>query len=216
MEVVAPFAAALLSFRLAGALRERHQVAWAAALAAYGFAAAALAWGAADGWDGRGFRVYYLSGGLLTAPLLGVGSLLLVNRRWAAPLGVAYSGFAVGLAVAMPVHGHFGPGIPAAQLHVDWLPRIVAILANSAGTLAVVVVAFATFAHRRLGNALIVSGVAVAGVGSGLAGLGVARESVFVLVAVCLVYLGVVGLPRRSSWLAAAARGGKPPAGSSG
>jgi hypothetical protein len=196
VDVIAPFAAAFLSFRLAGGLRARRQLAWAAALAAYGFAAAAMAWGAADGWDGRSFRVYYLAGGLLTAPLLGVGSLLLNGRRLAAPVGLVYCGFAVGLAVAMPVHGRFGAGIPAAQDHVGWLARGVAIAANSAGTLAVVAVALATFRRRPLGNAFIIAGVAVAAAGSGLAGLGAARESAFVLVAVCLLYLGVAGLPR--------------------
>src|SRR5580700_6328278 len=104
MDVLVPFAAAAVAFALARGLSQRRRYAWAAALAAYGFAAAAMAWGAADGWDARSFRVYYLGGGLLTAPLLGVGSLLLVNRRWAAPLGLAYGGFAAGLTLAMSVH----------------------------------------------------------------------------------------------------------------
>ena len=34
------------------------------------------------------FRVYYLAGALLSAPLLGIGSLQLTRRRWAAPLGL--------------------------------------------------------------------------------------------------------------------------------
>ena len=57
--------------------------AWAAALGAYAVAAGALAWGAAAGWNEASFRLYYLGGALLTAPLLGVGSLLLVGRRLA-------------------------------------------------------------------------------------------------------------------------------------
>ena len=42
------------------------------------------------------FRAYSLCGALLTAPRLGVGSLLLSVRRWAAPLAFVYSGLAVG------------------------------------------------------------------------------------------------------------------------
>ena len=42
-----------------------------------------------------------------------------------------------------------------------------------ASLLAVVVVALATLRHRLLGNALILAGVGVAALGSGLAGLGV-------------------------------------------
>jgi hypothetical protein len=196
VSVLAPFAAAVVSFGLARSLRDRGRSAWAAALAAYALAASAMAWGAADGWDGRSFRVYYLAGGLLTAPLLGVGSLLLNGRRWAAPLGFAYAGLAVGVALAMPVHGRFGAGIPAAQDHIGWLPRLVAIVANSLGTVVVVVVALATFRARPLGNSLIVAGVAVAAVGSSLAGLGVAGVGGFVLVAACLLYLGAAGPPR--------------------
>jgi hypothetical protein len=92
VEALLAFGAALLSLRLAGLLaalwRERGSpqlAAWAAALGAYAVASAALAWGAASGWGDAAFRVYYLFGGLLTAPLLGVGSLLLAGRRWAAP-----------------------------------------------------------------------------------------------------------------------------------
>jgi hypothetical protein len=159
---------------------------------AYAVAAAALAWGAAHGWDTPTFRVYYLAGGLLTAPLLGIGSLLLVGRVWAGTVGLLWVGLAVGIAVAMPVHGTFGDGIPAAQDHLDWLPRVVAIVGNTLGTLAVVVVALATIRRRPLGNALILAGVAVAALGSAFAGLGVSAASGFALVAAVLLYLGVV------------------------
>lgn len=195
MDVLVPYAAALVSFALAGALRRRRRYAWAAALASYAFAACAMAWGAADGWDARTFRVYYLAGGMLTAPLLGVGSLLFTGRRWAAPVGFLYSGFALGVAVTMHVHGVFGPGIPAAQAHLDWLPRGVAIAANSLGSLTVILVALVTLRRRPLGNCLIIAGVAVAAAGSGLSGLGVSGAGGFVLVAACLLYLGVAGLP---------------------
>ena len=82
MEALLAFAAALLALRLAGDLLGRWRTrrapqlaAWSASLLAYALASAALAWGAAAGWDDRAFRVYYLCGGLLTAPLLGVGAL---------------------------------------------------------------------------------------------------------------------------------------------
>ena len=193
MQTLLAFAAALVSLRLAGALLARRRVAWGAALLAYAAASACLAWGAAHGWDARVFRVYYLAGGLLVAPLLGVGSLLLAGRRWAATAGLLWSGLAVGVAAAMPVHGGFAHAIPAAQHHVDTTARVVAIAGNGLGTLAVVVVALATFAARPLGNALILAGVAVAAVGSGLAGLGISAVSGFALVAAVLLYVGVEG-----------------------
>ena len=205
MEALLAFAAALIALRLSGRVAQRWRarrapelLAWSAALFAYAVASAALAWGAAHGWDARAFRVYYLFGGLLTAPLLGAGSLLLWRRRAAGPIVLVYAGLAVGIALAVPVHGTFaGDAIPAAQDHLDFVPaRLVAILANSLGTAAVVIVAAATFRKRRLGNALIVAGVALAAVGSALAGLGATGTSVFAVGAVLVLYAGFVAPAR--------------------
>jgi hypothetical protein len=201
------FAAGLVSLRLAGALLRRWRArrapelaAWSASLLAYALASAATAWGAAHGWDSRSFRLYYLCGGLLTAPLLGVGSLLLAGRRWAAPIGLLYSGLAVGIAIAVPLGSVAGTAIPKAQDVLEFVPaRLVAVTANSAGTLAVVVVALATVRRRPLGNVLILAGVAMAGAGTALAGLGAARTSAFTLLAVVLLYGGFVTARTRST-----------------
>ena len=195
------FAAALISLRLSGDLvrrwraRKRPELAaWASGLAAYALAAGALAWGSAAGWSDAAFRVYYLGGALLTAALLGAGSLLLVGRRWAAPLALVYTGLAIGVAVAVPLQTSLsGTEIPEAQDVLDiWPARVLAILGNSLGTLAVVVVALATFRSRPRGNALILAGIAVAGIGSGLAGLGVGALAPAVAVAAILLYAGFV------------------------
>ena len=122
MDALVAFAAALLTFRLAGLLTARYRsskraelLAWSAGLAAYAVAAAAIAWGEAAGWDERAFRVYYAAGALLTAPLLGAGSLLFGGRRRAAPVALVYVGLAIGILLAVPVHGTFAAhGIPAA------------------------------------------------------------------------------------------------------
>jgi hypothetical protein len=201
MEALVAFAAALLAFRLAGLLAGRYRssgrpelLAWAAGLGAYAIAAAAIAWGEAAGWDDRSFRVYYAAGGLLTAPLLGAGSLLLAGRRRAAPVVLVYVGFAAGIALAVPVHGVFAAhGIPEAQDHLAFLPaRLLAIVANIAGTLAVVVVALRSFRQRPLGNGLIIAGIAAAAIGSGLAGLGAAGSAIGIAVGAALLYAGFV------------------------
>ena len=205
MEALLAFAAALVALRLAGrvtgrwrARRAPELLAWGAALFAYALAAAALAWGAAHGWDARAFRLYYLFGGLLTAPLLGAGSLLIWRRRWAGPVAVVYAGLAVGIAIAVPVHGVFsGSDIPAAQDHLKFVPaRLVAVAANTLGTAAVVVVAAATFRRRPLGNSLIVLGVATAAAGTALAGLDVTGTATFALAAVLVLYAGFVAPSR--------------------
>jgi hypothetical protein len=201
MEALVAFAAALLAFRLAGLLAARYRssgrpelLAWSAGLAAYAVAAAAIAWGEAAGWDDRAFRVYYAAGALLTAPLLGAGSLLLAGRRRAAPVALVYVGLAVGVSLAVPVHGAFAAhGIPAAQDHLAFLPaRLLAIVANIVGTLAVVVVALRSFRRRPLGNGLIIAGITAAALGSGLAGLGAAGSALGIAIGAALLYLGFV------------------------
>lgn len=201
MNALLAFAAALIAFRLAGALAQRWRatrrpelLAWSCSLAAYAIAAAAIAWGEAAQWDGRAFRVYYGAGALLTAPLLGAGSLLLVRKRWASAVALAYSGLAVGVALAMHLHGAFAAhGIPPAQDHLDFLPaRLLAILANALGTLAVVAVALASIRRRPLGNALIILGVAAAAAGSGLAGLGAGGAAIGIAAGAVLLYAGFV------------------------
>jgi hypothetical protein len=201
VDALLAFAAALLSLRLSADLARRYRAqrapalaAWCAALGTYAVAAGALAWGAADGWSSAAFRIYYLAGGLLTAPLLGTGSLLLTGRRWPGAAALVYAGLAAGVAIAVPLHGGFsGTGVPDAQDVLSfWPARLLAIVANSVGTLAVVAVALVTFRRRPLGNALILAGVGVAAIGSGLAGLGVGALAPAVAGAVVLLYAGFV------------------------
>lgn len=208
MNTLLAFSAALVALRLAGALAKRWRAtrrpelaAWAWSLAAYAIAAAAIAWGEAAQWDSRAFRVYYAAGALLTAPLLGVGSLLLAGFRRAAAIGLLYAGLAVGVALAMSVHGAFDPhGIPPAQDHLGLFPaRVLAIAANALGTLAVVAVALRSLRRRPLGNTLIVLGVAAAAIGSGLAGLGAGGTAVGIAAGAALLYSGFVLGGRPSS-----------------
>jgi len=208
MAALLSLAAALVSLRLSADLVRRYRrrrapelVAWAAALAAYALAAGALTWSAAAGWSDASFRAYYLGGALLTAALLGTGSLLLLGRRWIAPVAVLYTGLAIGVALAMPLEiSVTGTSVPEAQDVLElWPARLVAIAANSLGTLAVLVVAIATFRTRPLGNALIVAGVAVAAVGSGLAGLGIGALAPAIALAAALLYLGFVTPRKRAA-----------------
>jgi hypothetical protein len=195
------FGAALLALRLAAALVGRWRVRrapelalWAASLGAYGLGAAALAWGAAADWNEASFRLYYVAGGMLTAALLGLGSLALRGRRFAVPLALLYTGLAIGLGVAEPLTQPIGGDtIPEAQEHFDLLPtRVVAIAANVIGTFLAVGVALASIRRRPIGNALIIAGVAAAATGSAVAGLGVAQTSLFIAIGVVLLYLGFV------------------------
>ena len=138
--------------------------------------------------------MYYLGGALLTAPLLGAGSLLLTGRRWVTPVALVYAGLALGVVLAVPLEGDLtGTDVPKAQDVLDlWPARILAIAGNSLGTLAVVVVALTTLRRRPLGNALLLAGVGVAALGSGLAGLGVGALAPILALAALLLYAGFV------------------------
>jgi hypothetical protein len=191
VDALLSFAAALLSLRLAGQLLRARRYAWAGGLLTFAAAAAMMAWGAAHGWDAASFRVYYLSGALLSAPLLGIGSLQIAGRRWAAPLGLLYAGAAIGVAAAMPLHGSFSStDVPHAQDHVDVLPRVLAIAGSSLGAVAVVAVAALTLRRRPLGNALLVSAVAAAAVASALTQTAVAAAAACFAAAAALLYAG--------------------------
>lgn len=199
MEALLAFAATLVSLRLSADLARRYRarrapelLAWAAAIGAFALGSGALAWGAAAGWSGPAFRVYYLFGGLLAAALLGAGSLLRAGVPRVAPVTLAYVGLAVGIAVAMPLTAPVGgESIPEAQAHLAFFPaRLLAIAGNSLGTLAAVTVAVMGLRRRPVGNALILAGLAVAALGSALAGLGEAETAVFSAAAVLLLYGG--------------------------
>src|SRR5712691_3725363 len=201
MQQLLAFAAALVALRLSGRLalrwrarRSPELAAWSAALLAYALACAALAWGAAAGWDQRVFRIYYLFGGLLSAPLLGAGSLLLVRRRWTPALMYVYIGVTVGVVVTMRLTDTVqGTGIPSAQSHLDFFPpRLLALIGNSLGTLAVVAVALMTIRRRPVGNTLILAGVTIAAVGSALGRLGEGGTAAMLAAGAALLYAGFV------------------------
>jgi hypothetical protein len=201
VEALLAFGAALLALRLAGQLagrrRERrapHLTAWSAGLAAYALGAATIAWGASAGWNDGVFRAYYLFGALLTAALLGTGSLLGAGVRIAGPIALVYAGLSIGVALAMPLEAPVsGTSIPEAQEHLALFPaRILAIGGNVAGSLALVGVAFVGLRRRPVGNTLLLAGFTVAAAGSALAGLGAAETAAFVAVGAILLYAGTI------------------------
>ena len=171
MESLLAFGAALLALRLAGLLAARRRerrapqlAAWSAGLAAYALGRGQIAWGASAGWDDGVFRAYYLFGGLLTAALLGAGSLLGAGVGVAGPVALVYAGLAIGVAVAVPLEAPVsGTSIPEAQEHLDLFPaRVLAIVGNVAGSLALVAVALRGLRRRPVGNTLLLAGFAVA------------------------------------------------------
>ena len=87
MNTILAAATAILAILFAIALidqwRERrhsYQLVWAAGVLFYGIAAACEALGAAAGWNDTLYRTWYLTGAVLTAGWLGLGTALLLGR----------------------------------------------------------------------------------------------------------------------------------------
>jgi hypothetical protein len=152
------------------ARRRRHELAWTFALALFVVAAAALAVGAGQGWDGATFRVFYLSGAILDVPFLALGTVYLLAGREAgdrAAVAVCLLGaFAVGVVVTAP----FTAAVPRHTLVqgskvFPVLPRVLAAVASAGGAAVIVAGSVWSMARRRavVANALIAGGTLVLG-----------------------------------------------------
>lgn len=170
--LVTALVAAALAARVGGSAVRRFAPAkalWAVGLALFAIAAAAEAYGAADGWGPASFRVYYLAGGCLTVGLLGTGSAWLVLPRDAALMLtggviVAVIGATVSVLVAdLAPLGAYGAHLrPPPNDTITGHAFLWAIGMNTAGTLLVVGSSLASIVRRGrvTGNVLLLAGVA--------------------------------------------------------
>ncbi len=184
-----PLATALLAAGLAArvggsAVRRFHpaKVFWAVGLLLFGLAAAAEAYGAADGWGVASFKVYYLAGGCLTVGFLGVGAAWLIARReWSLMLTGALLASSVGAAISVAVAatdplllasaaGHRPPPNAALLGHV----YLWAIGLNTVGTLLLLWASGASIVRRRRPwpNAILLVGVLLVAASGTLTRLG--------------------------------------------
>jgi hypothetical protein len=124
--------------------RQPHEGAWAAALAMFVAASAALAVGASTTWDSRTFRVFYLFGAVLNVPWLALGTLYLLApakvARTARTALLVFTGFAAGAIFTAPIRGTIAPtGIPSGHDHFPALPRVLAAVGSGLGATVVIV-----------------------------------------------------------------------------
>ena len=120
------------------ARRRRHELAWTVALAMFGIAAGALAGGAAAGWSGPVFRVFYLFGAVADVPVLAVGTVYLLAGRRAGDVTAAAVALLVAFAAGVVVTAQFRATLPANELVqgskvFDPLPRIMAAVGSAGG-----------------------------------------------------------------------------------
>ena len=154
--------------------RRQHELLWSVALAMFSVAAFALAAGAALGWSGPSFRLFYLFGAIANVPFLAAGTVsLLGGRRWGDPTAWAVSLFGA-FAAGVMATATFTHALPASELaqgsHVlGALPRVLAAVASGGGALVVFGGAAYSAVRRRsdrrllFGNLLIAAGTALLG-----------------------------------------------------
>lgn len=159
--------------------RKPHEAAWTVALALFAAASAALWAGAAFGWNGLWFRLFYLFGAIINVPYLALGTVyLLAQRRVAqrAAIGVhAFAMFSAGVLAVAPLTAPIDPAnLPQGSDVFGPLPRVLA--AAGSGVAAIVIVGGAVWSAIRLGrrrstrrlalaNVLIAAGTIVLGAG---------------------------------------------------
>jgi hypothetical protein len=155
------------------ARRRPHELAWSVALAMFSLASGALAAGAALGWSGLTFRLFYLFGAIANVPFLALGTVYLLGRRRTADACavavVLLFAFAAGVVAVAP----FTAPLPRDELArgsevFGPLPRILAAAASGVGALVVIAGALWSAARVRTGrmvvaNALIALGTVVTG-----------------------------------------------------
>ncbi len=98
------------------------------------------------------------------------------------------------MAIAVPLlEPVTGNAIPDATDLLAFVPaRLLAVVGNVGGTLLAVGIAIHGIRRRPVGNGLIIAGVAVAAVGSAVAGLGEGGSALFAALAAVLLYGGFI------------------------
>ena len=152
--------ATVIAFAFAGATferwlrrRRRHELAWSIALALFTCGALSLWAGAAVGWDGVTFRLFYLFGAIVNVPFLALGTVYLLGGRrrgdsWAIAVALACA-FAAGVLAVAPLTAPIEPGtLPRGSEVLGPLPRVLAAVASGVG--ATVVFVGAAWSAARL------------------------------------------------------------------
>jgi hypothetical protein len=202
--IAATLVAALFALLLARSYRRRpaaQKALWATGFLLFAVAAACEAVAQRHGWTPALFRLYYLSGGVLTVAALGAGSAMLQLRpRWRDALlgGLAVAAAAATAAVLLaPVDGAAlaatAAGRPPANGALGGHAFLWAIALNSVGTLLLVGGAALSIVRRRniRANVWIGCGALVVALATGLS-RGGSYSFVYVgqLVGIALMFAG--------------------------
>jgi hypothetical protein len=207
---VLPLLAALVAFwfslatwRSASARNVALRI-WSVALAQFGVACVALAWGIALGWTPLVYRGFYLFGAVLNVAWLALGTIwLLVPRPIALAINLVFVAGA-GVATTLVMISELVPGaervLATAQLPhprdvMGDVPRTLSRIFSIGGSVVVLAGLLASLVRRRYasGLALLALGVVLAGVASEAVRAGfVAAFSVGLVLGIATMYAGFV------------------------
>lgn len=131
----------------------RHEAAWSLSLALFAVGALAFLIGTTAGWAPWSFRLFYLTGGVLTVPVLAVGTVYLLAGRQVGDrvaLAVALLGaYATGVVLTAPLVRPLDPDrMNEGREVLGAAPRVLA--ATGSGLGALVVIAGAVWSAVRL------------------------------------------------------------------
>ena len=144
-------AAALLALAFAFSTLERwldrrkpHEAAWTAALFLFAAASLSLWAGAAFGWNGLWFRLFYLFGAIVNVPYLALGTVyLLADRRTAARVATAvhaFAAFSAGVVAVAPLRAPITRAtLPQGSDVFGPVPRILAAAGSGVAAFVIVV-----------------------------------------------------------------------------
>ncbi|MEZ5265024.1 MAG: hypothetical protein R2755_25320 [Acidimicrobiales bacterium] len=124
--------------------RRPYDAAWTAAMACFAIGAAAFFGATAVGWNAALFRIFYLFGGVLTVPVLALGTFyLLADRRLADRIALATAllgAFAAGVVLTAPLHAPLTPDrLNEGKVIFGVLPRVFAATGSGVGATVVIV-----------------------------------------------------------------------------
>lgn len=175
---------------------------WSVALAQFGAASIALAWGIAFGWTPLVYRVFYLFGAVLNVAWLALGTIWLLAPR---PVALAFNVVFVagaGVATALVMTSDLVPGaepvIASSQLPhpgdvMGDVPRTLSRIFSIGGSVVVLLGLLVSLARRRyaVGLALLALGVVIAGLASEAIRAGyVAAFCVGLVAGIAVMYAG--------------------------
>jgi hypothetical protein len=177
---------------------------WSVALAQFGFACSALAWGIALGWTPLVYRGFYLFGAVLNVAWLALGTIWLLAPRPVALVFNAVFAAGAGISSALVMTADLAPDatavLAASQLPhprdvMTDVPRTLSRIFSIGGSAVVLAGLLVSLVRRRsaAGMALLALGVVIAGVASELIRAGyVAAFCAGLTIGIAVMYAGFV------------------------